>query len=117
MGEMTSLGALVEGANSVRAQGAEAHGRDVEYRGVIGPRAIRPADPDAERCGCERLRHHRMPDPLEAFRIDVVLGPERALVEHHLGALIDHRPLVAAERSSILLAFEEILAYLGPDLF
>ena len=64
-----------------------------------------------------RPRHHRMPQPFESFRIDVVLGPERTLVEHHLGALIDHRPLVEAERRSILLAFEEILAHLRSDLF
>ena len=58
-----------------------------------------------------------MADPFESFRIDVVLGPERTLVEHHLGALIHHRPLVAAERSSSFVVFEEILAHLGSHLF
>src|SRR6266446_9394716 len=97
-GEITGLGALVEGPNSICAKGAEAHGRDIEYRCVIGPRAIRSANTDAERRGCERPRHHRMADPLEPLRIDVVLRPERTLVQHHLGALIGHGPLVAAER-------------------
>src|SRR5260370_17321230 len=117
MGEIAGLGALVEGANSIRAQGAEAHGRNIEYRCIIGPRAIRPADLDAERRSCERPRRHRMAEPFESFRIDVVLGPERALVEDHLGALIDHRALVTAEARSVLLPFEEILPYLPPDFF
>src|SRR5258708_21107595 len=117
MGKTADLGALVEGPDRIRAQGAEAHGRDIEYRCVIGPRGIRSANPDAERRGCERPRHYRMADPLEPLRIDVVLRPERALVEDHLGALIGHRPLVAAERPAVFLVFEEILTHLGSYLF
>src|SRR5260370_8739010 len=97
MGEISGLGALNEGPNRIRAQGAEAHGRDIEYRCVIGPRAIRSANPDAERRGSERPRHQRMADPLEPLPIDVVLRPERALVEDHLGALIGHPPLPPPE--------------------
>src|SRR5258706_2895822 len=109
--------ALIESPNRIRAQGAEAHGRDIEYRCIIGPRAIRSTNFDAERRGCERPRHDRMADPLEPLRIDVVLRPERTLVQDHLGALIDHRPLVAAERPAVFLVFKEILTHLGSYLF
>src|SRR6266481_1345517 len=117
MGETADLGALIEGPNRIRAQGAEAHGRDIEYRCIIGPRAIRSANTEAERRGCERPRHDRMADPLESLCIDVVLRPERTLVQRHLGALIGHRRLVAAERPAVLLVFEEILTHLGSYLF
>ena len=116
MGETAGLGALVEGANGVRAQGAEAHGRDVEHRGVVGLGAVGAADGDPERLDRVRPRHHRVLHPFESVAIDVVLGPERALVEHHLGALIDHRPLVAAERRAVLFALEEVLPHLRPQM-
>src|SRR5215471_3946449 len=83
MGEVAGLGALIESPNGIGAQGAEAHGRDVEHRGIVGPLAIRPSDPDAERRGRKRLRHDRMADPFEPFRVDIVLGSERTLIERH----------------------------------
>src|SRR3954462_7649729 len=56
-----------------------------------------------------------MVHPFIALLVDVLLGAERALVEHHLGALIDHRTDVARERHAVLLALEEILPHLGAD--
>jgi hypothetical protein len=114
MGETAGLGALVEGADRIWAQGTEAHGRDVEHRGVIRLGAVGAADGDPERRDRVRPRHHRMPHPFESVGIDIVLSPERALVEHHLGALIDHSPLVAAERRAVLFALEEIRPHLRP---
>ena len=58
-----------------------------------------------------------MAQPFVARRVDVEQGAERALVERHLGALIDDRALVARERHAIGLALEEILPHLGADLF
>jgi hypothetical protein len=58
-----------------------------------------------------------MVHPFVALAIDILLGAERPLVELHLGALIDHRAGVAAERHAVLLALEEILPHLRPDLF
>ena len=58
-----------------------------------------------------------MVHPLVAFLIDVLLGAERSLVEIHLGALIDQGAGVAAERFAVLVALEEVLPHLGPDLF
>src|SRR5271170_2752271 len=63
------------------------------------------------------LGRHRMAQPLIALGVDVELRAERALVELHLGALINDRPLVAAERQPVLLAFEEILAQFRADVF
>ena len=117
VGELPALAPLLSARMAFGLKRAEAHGRDVEDRSIVGPGAIRPADLDAERRRRQRPRHHRMADPFEAFRVDVVLGPERPLVEHHLGALVDHRPLVAAERHPLLFVLEEILAHLGPHLF
>ena len=46
--EAAELGALVEGANGVRAERAEAHGGDVEERQRIGLAAVGAADRDAK---------------------------------------------------------------------
>ena len=58
-----------------------------------------------------------MVHPFIAVAIDVLLGAERPLVEHHLGALIDHGAGVAGERHAVLFALEEILPHFGADLF
>ncbi len=108
-------GAAVQGADGVGAERPEAHGRNVEDRGRIGLGAIGTADPHAERLGGDRLGSHRMTQPFVAVGVDLVLRAERTLVEHHLGALIDHRALVAAERHAVLLALEEVLPHLRPD--
>ncbi len=48
VGEVAELGALVQRANGVGAERAEAHGRDVEHRRRVRLRALRAADGDAE---------------------------------------------------------------------
>ena len=42
---------------------------------------------------------------------------EGPLVELHLGALVDERAAVAAERRAIGFAFEKILTHFGADVF
>jgi hypothetical protein len=56
-----------------------------------------------------------MMHPLIAFAVDILLCTERPLVEHHLGALIDHRAGIAGKRHAVLLALEEILPHFGAD--
>src|SRR3569623_492719 len=117
VGEAALLRAGIERAHRVRAEGTEAHRRDVEHRGRIRPGAIGPTDGDTKLLRGMRLRRHRVMHPLVALAIDVLLGAERTLVELHLGALIDHRAGVARERHAVLLALDEILPHLGADLF
>src|SRR6185312_9038828 len=90
---------------------------DVEDRGRVWPGAIRAADGDAKLLDGTRLRRHRMVHPFVTVAIDILLGAERPLVEHHLRPLIDQRTGVAAERHAVLFALEEILPHLRPDLF
>ena len=59
---------------------------------------------------------NRVVQPLVMRLVDIVLGAERPLVEHALGALVDDGALVARERHAVLVVLEEVLAHLGPDL-
>src|ERR1700688_5011244 len=115
--EVALFGAGIERAHRVGTERAKAHRRDVEDRSRIWFRAIRAADDDAKFLVGARLRRHRMVHPFIALAIDVLLGAERTLVEHHLGALIDHGAGVAGKRHAVLLALEEVLPHLRPDLF
>ena len=107
--------ALVERADRVGAERAEAHRRNIEDRGRIGLPARRAADRDAELLGLDRPGRDRMAQPFIALGVDVELGAERALVQRHLGALIDDRALRARERQAVGLALEEILPHLRPE--
>src|SRR3954447_3479819 len=107
----------VQRAHGIWTERAEAHGRNVEHGGRIRLRAIRAADFESKFFFGSSLWRDRMIDPLVAVAIDVLLGAERSLVQHHLGTLVDHRASVAAERHSVLFALEEILPHLRPDLF
>ena len=82
VGEAAHLRALVERADGVGAERAEAHGRDVEHGGRVGLRAVRAAD---RRRGTARrdggLGAIEWLHPLEAVVVDVVLRAERPLVE------------------------------------
>ena len=91
MREAALLGAGIQRPHRVGAERAKTHRRDVEDRGRIRLGAIRAADGDAKLLDGTRLRRHRMVHPFIAVAIDVLLGAERPLVEHHLGALIDQR--------------------------
>ncbi len=117
MREPALPGAGVQRAHRVGAERAKAHRRDIEDRGRIRLGTIRTADGDAKLLGGTRLRRHRMVHPLVALAIDILLRAERPLVELHLGALIDHGADIAGKRHAVLLALEEILPHLRPDLF
>ena len=117
MREAALFGACVQCTHRVGAERAKAHRRDIEHRCRIWPGAFRTADADAEIFVGMRLRRHRMVHPFIALAIDILLGAERPLVEHHLRSLIDDRAGIAAERHAVLLALEEVLPHLRPDLF
>jgi hypothetical protein len=108
--------AEVQGADRVRAQRAEAQGRDVEHRGGVRLRAVRPADRHAERRGVrfgDRL--HRMADELVPGAIDVAERAEGLLARLALGALVDQRALRARERQLLVVRLEQVLTDLGAD--
>ena len=117
MREAALPGAGIQRAHRIGAERAKAHRRDVEDRCRIWPGAIRAADGDAELLLGAVLRRHRVVHPLIALAVYVLLRPERALVEHHLGALIDEGTDVAGKRHPVLFALEEILPHLGAYLF
>ena len=111
------FGAGVQRPHRIGTERAKTHRRDVEDRSRIRPGAVRSADRDAKLLGGLRLRRGRMVHPFIALAVDVLLGAERPLVQHHLGALIDDGAGVAAERHAVLFALEEILPHFRPDLF
>src|SRR5450432_1414193 len=109
--------ARVQRPHGVRTKRAKTHRRDIEDRSRIRAGAIRTADGDAEFLAGVILWRHRMVHPFVALAIDILLGAEGTLVEHHLRTLIDHGAGVAAERHAVLFALEEILPHLRPDFF
>src|SRR5579872_80811 len=118
MGEAALGGAFVECAHGVGAERAETHRGNIEDRDRIRLGAIGTADGNPKMLRIvHRLRRHRMTQPFVTLSVDVELRAERPLVELQLGALIDDRAFVAAERQSVLFAFEEILAQLRADIF
>ena len=117
MREAALFGARIQRPHRVGTERAKAHRRDIEDRCRIGPGAIGTADGDPKFLIGMSLRRHRMVHPFVALAIDVLLGAERPLVEHHLGALIDHGAGVAGKRHAVLLALEKVLPHLRPDLF
>src|SRR3981081_923476 len=117
MREAALFGTRVQRAHRVRTKRAKAHRRDIEDGCRIRLDAIRTADGDTKLLAGTNLRRHRMVHPFIAFAIDVLLGAERPLVEHHLLPLINKRAGVAAERHAVLLALEEVLPHFRPYLF
>jgi hypothetical protein len=117
MGKAGRLRPLVERADRVGRQRAEAHGGDVEHRGVVRLETVGAADANPEIVILEMGRREGMRDPFVARLVDIVFGAEGALVELALGALVGERALVARERAAVLLALEEVLPDLRPQLF
>ncbi len=77
MGEVAELGALVEGADGVGTQRAEAHRRYVEHRRRVRLCALRAADHHAERRWVAQGRGaHGVADKFEARLIHVNQGAE-----------------------------------------
>ena len=85
----------VQCKDCVGAQRAEAHGRYVVKRGVIGLRAIWPANHHTEIAVLNMDRADRMRHPGVARVIGAFTRPERTLVFDPLGALVDKRAGVA----------------------
>src|ERR1700743_1864581 len=56
MREVSFLRAAIQRANRIGTERAEAHGRNVEHRGGIGPGAVRSTDGDAEFLASAGLR-------------------------------------------------------------
>ncbi|MCY1179726.1 hypothetical protein D9M73_201400 [compost metagenome] len=105
--EVAELGALVERADGVGAEGAETHGRDVEHRGRIGLGALRPAHQHAEGVRvAERRRAHGMADEFEAGLVDVDQGAEGLVAPFVLGPRIDQRTLGAGEGQAVVVGFQ-----------
>ena len=115
--EVSELGALVERANGVRAQRAEAHGGNVEERQRVGLPTLGAADFQAEIMTINRKGSDGMIDPFEIVAVDILLSAERAFVEGPLRALIGDRALGAVERRSVGVALQKVLADLRSDLF
>ena len=102
-------------ASAFPRQRPEAHGRDVEQRHVVGPGAVRPADPDLRRRGGWLQGGRGVDEELVAHEVDVALGPERLLAEDALGPLVDRRPHDPVVRTPVEVALDEVLLQLGPD--
>ena len=117
MGEAPGLGALVERADRVGGERAEAHGGDVEQGARIGLLAVGSADLHAEVMALDIRRRHGMGEPFIALPIDILLGAEGAALELALRAGVDHAALAAVEGRAIQIAFEEILADFRPHAF
>ena len=115
--ELALLRAAIERPDGIRAERPEAHCRDVEDGCAVGRCAIGAADRDPERRNRVRPRRNGMAHPFVAVSIYVILRAERSLIEDVLGALIDDRALVPAERQAVLLILEKILAHLWPYFF
>ncbi|MCY1517498.1 hypothetical protein D9M68_521800 [compost metagenome] len=110
--------ALVQRADRVGAERAEAHRRDVEHRGRVGLRALRPADADAK---AARVavggRQQGMADELEAVLVDVGQRAERLVGALVLGPRIDQRTLRARKRQHVAVRLQQVLADLRADAF
>jgi hypothetical protein len=110
VGEAAHLGSLVERADGVGAERAEAHGGNVEQRERIGFAAIGPADNDAKIMSVARTRCERVIDPLEIAPVDILLGSKRTFVQLPFSALVHDRTFGAIERRTVGFALEKILA-------
>jgi len=118
MGKTAHACTAVQGSDGVGAEGAEAHGRDVEDRCRIGQAALRPANGDAERCRVWRGHwQHGMADELEAGLVGIVEGAEGLLGAFVLGPGVDQRALRAGERQLVVVALDQVLADLRADGF
>src|SRR3546814_15591918 len=102
MRESAQLRALVQRLNGGGAQGAKAHGGNVEDRRPIGRGAVLAADLYAEcrRIG-DRRRLGRMGDELITILVDVDQGAEGAVADLVLRAGVDERALARSEERRV----------------
>jgi hypothetical protein len=108
---------LVHGADGIRRQRTEAHGRNVQYRGRIGLAAPLAADRHAKIGVRNRDGSQRMIDPLVTGSIDIFPGPKRLAVLDALCALVHQRALRAREGHRLVIGFHEVLPQLWADGF
>src|SRR5882672_5795234 len=114
--EVAELRTLVERADRIGAERAEAHRGDVEQGQGIGLAAFRSANRHTEVVTGRWHRHERVIDPFEIGTVNVLLRPKWPLVELAFGALIYDCSLRAVEGHAIGVAFQEVLADLRPNL-
>ncbi len=97
--EPAALSAVVQRANRVRRQRAEAHRRDIEHAGIVRLRRLR-ADANAKIGRWNFARHHRMVDPFVFVAVDIDLRTERPRVVHRLSRADRPRRAAAASTAS-----------------
>ncbi|MCY1177220.1 hypothetical protein D9M73_175200 [compost metagenome] len=111
MVEIAQLGALIEGADGIGAERAEAHRRNVENRRRVRLAALRPANDDPEACRIgQRCRAHGVADELETGFIYVDQGAERFVRGFVLRPGIHQRALGAGEGQGIAVGLQQVLA-------
>ena len=113
--EAALLRSGVQCQHGIGAQGAEAHGRDVEQTGLIGPGAMRAADAHPRRMFLHGRRIQRVADALVLHGIDVQLRAEGHRVAHVLGPRVGQGALLAAEGASVRMPLDEVLLDLRRD--
>ena len=116
MGKPAEFRPPIERLDRIGRERPVGHARDVERRGRIGLRAIRPADGDAEIVRVQMRGGHRVVDPFMADLVDVEQRAERAQPLDPLGAAIDERALLARIGGLLVVALEEILPDLGAEM-
>ena len=111
VGEPTLAGAVVQRAQGVGRQRAEAHRRDVHQRHVVRSRAIGSTDSHPERLVGRLDRARRMHQILIADLVDIALGPECHFGGGAFGPLVDQRADVTVEGAAVEVGLDEVLLY------
>ena len=114
MRKTAAFGASIERQNGIGAQGAKAHGRDVEHAGLVRLRGIR-ANGDAKVVRCQLGGRHRVVHPFVALAVDGQLRAKRTLVRLALGTLVHQRALGTRERRGLAVTFNKVLANFRTD--
>lgn len=115
LGEASGGGAAVQREDRVGRQRAEAHGRHVQHRHVVGPGAVGAADADPWRCPRHLARRHRRDEELVAGCVHVTFGAVRLLGRGALGALVDDAAHVPVEGAPVVVALDEVLLEFRTD--
>lgn len=116
--ETALAGPLVERADGVGAECTKTHGRNIEYRGGVGLRALRATNlhPETGRVAA-RGRADRVTDEFEAAAIYIQQGAEGFVGLGVLGAGVNQRALVTREGQLFAIGFQQVLADFRADGF
>ncbi|MNE05388.1 hypothetical protein D3C80_979480 [compost metagenome] len=118
MGEIAELGTLVQGTDGVGTEGAETHGRDIEYRRRIRLGALRAADRHPETARVAQGRGaHGVADEFETRLIHINQRAEGFVGGFILGPGVDQRALGPGEGQGVAVGFEQVLADFRADAF